>query len=490
MNALCPSKSVITIIVICILAAVTAPAQTFTTLFSFDGKDGSSPEGTLVQGVDGNFYGTTSAGGTSTNCVVGCGVVYRITPQDKVRVLHNFARTDGMAPGMPGGETGLVLAANGNFYGTTTEGGTGHACDPQAYECGTVFEITPGGKLTTLHNFNGTDGDSPVGALTQASDGNLYGTTGAGGPSGVNGPGTVFRISPAGKLTTLHNFNGTDGFVPNGELIQGTDGNLYGTTANGGTIGVGVVFRATLKGELTTIYNFCAQQPPCPNGHDGYVPLAGLVQGFDGNFYGTTVQGGFFNDNICSGGCGTIFKITPQGQLTTLYAFCTGGGLCSDGMAPNTALVQAPDGDFYGATSGLGSSTLFKITPGGVLTTLYTFNDNGHVTLTQATSGDFYGTDDAPCNNSGCGVVFKFSVGLGPCVKSVPTVGHSGNCVKILGTDLTGASRVTFNGQEAKFKILSPTEIHTTVPAGATTGKIEVVTPRGALSSNVDFRLL
>ena len=228
MNALGRSKSVITIFVICALSAVTASAQTFTTLFSFDGKDGSEPEGTLAQGGDGNFYGTAFAGGTSTHCGAGCGVVYRITQQGKLSVLHNFARTNGMAPG-----GGLVLATNGNFYGTTTDGGTGHACDPQAYECGTIFEITPGGKLTTLHNFNGTDGDDPAGALIQASDGNLYGTTGAGGPSGVNGPGTVFRISPTGKLTTLHNFNGTDGNSPTGALIQGTDGNLYGTTVNG-----------------------------------------------------------------------------------------------------------------------------------------------------------------------------------------------------------------------------------------------------------------
>jgi uncharacterized repeat protein (TIGR03803 family) len=201
------------------------------------------------------------------------------------------------------------------------------------------------------------------------------------------------------------------------------------------------------SGKLTTLYNFCSQggYPNCP---DGAMPFAGLIQATNGDLYGTTEQGG---DNPCEAGlgCGTVFKITPSGTLTTLYSFCSQGGYpnCPDGAIPFAGLIQATNGDLYGTTS-----------------------QGGYAAY-------------------GYGTIFSLSVGLGPFVETLPTSGKLGKTVKILGTDLTGAASVTFNGAPAAFTVASASEITTTVPAGATTGIVQVVTPLGSLSSNVPFRV-
>jgi uncharacterized repeat protein (TIGR03803 family) len=192
-----------------------------------------------------------------------------------------------------------------------------------------VYELTLSGTLTTLHGFSGPDGSYPASALIQATSGNFYGTTELGGSStvcaggGAPGCGTVFEITPSGTFTILHSFSGTEGQYPGsgGSLIEATDGNFYGTTDRGGTgtafpqcpYGCGTIYRISPRGEFATLYNFCSQL----NCTDGAVPVASLVQGTDGNFYGTTIYGGNSTGN------GTSFKITPQGVLTTLYDFCT-----------------------------------------------------------------------------------------------------------------------------------------------------------------------
>ena len=259
-------------------------------------------------------------------------------------------------------------------------------------------------SLTTLHTFAGypTDGGNPYAGLVQATDGNFYGTTYAGGTSSncQGGCGTVFRITPAGTLTTLHSFDWYDGASPTGALVQGNDGNLYGTTYGGGAEPrVGTVFRITLGGALTTLYSFCAQA----NCTDGQQPYAGLVRGSDGNFYGTTLEGGANTGcSLGSGTCGTVFKITPGGALTTLHSFCAQSG-CTDGGNPYAGLVQATDGNFYGTTFGRGVNgygTVFKITPAGALTSLYSFCSQTNCAdgeypqsgLVQASDGNFYGT--------------------------------------------------------------------------------------------------
>ena len=445
-----------------LVTAIAAPAQTFTTLYSFNRPGGDQPESPLVQGIDGNLFGTTQLGGAYD-----AGTVFRVAPNGTVTRLHNFDITDGQYP-----IAGLVQAADGNFYGTALQGG--------AAGYGTVFKINPSGKFTTLHSFDGSDGANPHAGLIQGTDGYLYGTTFAGGE---NDYGTIFKTSPGGALTTLHSFDGSDGANPASVLFQSSDGNLYGTAYTGGPNDEGTVFKITPSGSLTTLYSFCLQDG-CPDGAD---PYAGLVQ-IGGNFYGTTVFGGAYRSY------GAVFMINPNGILTTLHSFDS-----TDGYAPY-GLVEGTDGNLYGTTQGGGANgegTIFTITPSGTLTTLYNFCSQSGCAdgrdalggLVQDTSGIFYGTT-AGGGALRVGTVFSLSVGLGPFVEAQPTSGKAGRPVKILGTNLTGATSVTFNGTTATFTVASPSLITTTVPAGATTGTVQVVTPGGTLSSNVPFRVI
>jgi uncharacterized repeat protein (TIGR03803 family) len=364
------------VFVFCAATVIASPAPTVTTLVNFDGANGAEPYKSLVQGTDGNFYGTTESGGTSAACPEngqgGCGTVFKLTPGGTLTTLHSFDRTDGAGP-----LAGLVQATDGNFYGTTYNGGAAHAG-------GTVFKITAGGILTTLYSFcsqtNCADGATPLGALVQATDGNFYETTADGG---ANEDGTVFKITAGRMLTMLHSFDGTD----------------------------------------------------------GYYPQAGLVQVTDGNFYGTTDLGGAYVD--CNGsGCGTVFKITAEGTLTTLHSF----DYFTDGNDPAAGLIQATNGSFYGLTVG--------------------------------------GPNTTGC---GCGTVFSMALGLGHFVKTEPTSGIMGADVIILGNNLTGATNVSFDGTLAQFTVVSSSEIKTTVPSGATTGPVKVKTPSGTLTSNLNF---
>jgi uncharacterized repeat protein (TIGR03803 family) len=489
--------------VVCIATALASPAQTFTSLVSFNGIDGANPYAGLVQGTDGNLYGTTFQGPTNG---ANQGMVFKMTTTGTLTPLYTFCSQANCADGaIPSG--GLVLGTDGNFYGTTYYGGANDTCtdpnNPWEKGCGTVFKITPGGTLTVLHSFNGTDGEYPGGGLVQGSDGNFYGATGAGG-TGSNctgfkpaGCGTIFKITQVGQLTTLHTFNFTDGYQPHGPLVQGTDGNFYGATNEGvvaGTVcgfGCGTIFKITPGRTLTTLHIF--------EGPDGSFPVAGLVQATDGNFYGTTETGGAYSSCGNWGyGCGTVFKITPSGTLTTLHSFDL-----TDGYRPEGTLVQGTDANLYGTTAlggacsySEGCGTLFKITLTGVLTPLYKFcpqtgcadGSAPEAGLVQDTNGTFYGATGSG-GAFGPGTVFSLSVKLGPFVKTLPTSGKVGTSVTILGTNLTGATKVSFNGTAATFSVTSKSEIKTTVPAGATTGMVSVTTPNGTFKSNVVFRV-
>ncbi len=265
------------------------PSGTLTTLHTFNQRaDGITPEGGLIQANDGNFYGVTESGGAYGYG----GLVFKMTPQGAYSVLYSFCDCgDGSGP------SAVIQAADGNFYGTTRGGG--------ANGYGTVFKLTPQGVLATLHSFDSTDGAYPGSRLLQASDGNLYGTTAHGGnPSCTDGCGTVFEITPDGTFTSLHTFDTTDGANPSGVLIQGTDGNLYGTAGDGGSANSGTIYQIPLGGgNLTTIYNFCSQA----NCTDGAYPSGGLMQYTNGTFYGTTTNGG--NPNCGGFGCGTLFSL-------------------------------------------------------------------------------------------------------------------------------------------------------------------------------------
>jgi uncharacterized repeat protein (TIGR03803 family) len=456
-------------LLLCAATAIVSGAQTFKTLVVFDGTNGGIPEASLIQGTDGDLYGTTQEGGAGG---LNEGTVFKITPAGKLTTLHSFKGADGANP-----QAGMVQIANKELYGTTYDGG--------ANGWGAIFKISPVGKLATLYSFCPycNDGNEPHAGLIQAIDRNLYGTSSNGG---INGVGTVFKITPEGKLTTLYSFcaqtNCTDGANPAAGLIQVPNGDFYGTTGGGGTSDAGTVFKITPKGVLTTLHRF--------SGTDGNTPVAGLVRATNGGFYGTTFWGG-------ANGDGTVFKITASGVLTTLYSFCF-QLKCADGANPSAGLTLATDGNFYGTTSGgvilgdnNGDGTVFKITPGGKLATLHSF----HVTdgagpvggLVQATNGNFYGT--TPEGAGGLGSVFRLSVGLRPFVETLPSKGKVGATVDILGTDLMGATSVSFNGTAATFKIVSKSEITATVPPGATTGKVTVRTPRRKLLSSIAFRV-
>ena len=340
------------------MAAIPLSAQTFTTLHSFDNSDGAYPEAGLVQATNGAFYGTTQGGGAN-----GLGTIFNMTPNGTVTALYSFCSQSGCSDGVYP-EAGLIQAANGDFYGTTTNGGTDGN--------GTIFKITPSGSLATLYRFSQggpTDGTVPYAGLVQATNRYLYGTTWIGG---INGEGAVFKISPSGTLTTLYAFCSqsacADGSHPSAGLVQSTNGTLYGTTTGGGASGMGTVFKITPSGALTTIYSFCSQSG-CP---DGSMPYGGLTLASNEDLYGTTNAGGA---HCAPYGCGTVFRITPGGTLTTLYRFCSKTG-CTDGSAPFSGLIQATDGNFYGTTSLGGANsagTIFKITPAGSLTELYPF---------------------------------------------------------------------------------------------------------------------
>lgn len=348
--------------------------------------------------------------------------------------------------------------------------------------------------------------------LIQAANGDLYGTTGYGGAnvqSGFGGGGTIFKITPSGTLTTLYKFCSQgciDGELPRTNLVQAADGDLYGTTSTGGIANAscqygtcGTIFKVTATGTLTTLHKFCSEAG-CA---DGATPYGGLVQASNGALYGTASTGGISNPSCYYGSCGTIFKITPDGTLTTIYNFCSLPG-CADGFAPQAGLVQAPSGDLYGVMGGGGTynhGTVYKITLNGTLTILYSFcsqsgcpDGDGPTALIQGTNGIFYGTTYSGGSTNcaagyGCGTIFAFSTGQAPFVETRPTIGKVGEAVTILGYKLTGATGVTFNGIPASFTVDASTEITTTVPAGATTGKVQVITPSGALSSNIAFEV-
>jgi len=418
-------------IVFMFLAATTiaASAQTFTTLANFDSANGSSPTASLIQGTDGNLYGTTLSGGGGSSCFVGggCGTIFKITPAGTLTTLYNFCSQSGCTDGIfPYG--GLVQGTDGNFYGTASNGGDGW---------GTVFKITPDGTLTTLHVFELFEGATPKGTLVQAKDGNFYGTTVEGG---ANFEGSVFVMMPDGTLTTLSSLGAEDnGGAPYAGLVQGTDGNFYGTGSRGGN-GNGMVFTVTATGTFTMLYSFCAQSG-CP---DGMSPFAGLVQGADGNFYGATNSGGNFNACSLEQGCGTIFKIAADGTLITLHAFDS-----TDGFNPQGTLALGSDENFYGTTHDGGANnfgTVFTVTPAGTLTTIHSFDQtNGampYAGLVQATNGKLYGTTSSGGASSncdgGCGTVFSLDVGL------------SGGAVTLSRTALTFAKQVVNTTSTAK----------------------------------------
>jgi len=354
---------------------------------------GAQPEAPLIQASDGNFYGTTAGGGTNG----GLGTIFRLDTNVVVTTLHIFTGgSDGAAP-----DAGLVQGTDGYLYGTASSGGF----DGVSGGYGTIFRVSTNGNFAILYSFgkvfttNGPlDGGGPNAGLVQGKDGSFYGTTLYGG---ANHLGTIFQFTTDGVLTTLHSFTGgNEGSAPMAGLVQGADGALYGTTADwvqkSGT--GGTIFRITTNGAFTSLYSFT-------NGIDGALPMAGLIQGLDGALYGTADFGG--------SGDGTIFKITTNGTFASIYQFTNG----TDGSVPSGGVIQGADGTLYGTTAGGGNTngggTVFRVTTNGVLTTIYEFaggNDGAgpFAGLIISDAGKLYGTTTYGSTND-AGTVFNIS---------------------------------------------------------------------------------
>jgi uncharacterized repeat protein (TIGR03803 family) len=400
--------------------AIAAPTQAqnykFKVLHTFHGKDGALPAGLLARDSAGNLYGTTSGGGTGkglcASFFLGCGTAFKLNASGKLLWSHSFNFTNGADP-----LAGLNRDSAGSLFGTAVVGGD-TKCNQ--YGCGTVFELDSTGKEKILHEFNGSDGEFPEALLARDAAGNLYGTT-------YSTPGNIFKIDTTGKLTVLYTFTGyADGCSPYPGVILDASGNLYGV-ADGGSSGFcdgdGVIFELDTVGNVTVLHTF--------NGSDGADPDSALLFDATGNLYGTTFYGG--SSNVCQGGCGTVFKLAPNGNGTwtesVLYSFCSAGG-CADGLFPERGpLAIDTAGNLYGTTGnggtngcgGYGCGVVYKLDGGGQETVLYKFTggkDGGGpfpgVVMDKA--GNLYGVagryGDTGCKDGdgqGCGAVFKLS---------------------------------------------------------------------------------
>jgi uncharacterized repeat protein (TIGR03803 family) len=353
------------------------------------------PHAPLVQGTDGNFYGTTFSSGPPPWDSNETGTIFKMTPDGEVRTMATFSPTDGQDL------NGLIQGSDGNFYGTAAQGGD-LSGGPPGY--GTVFSMTPGGVLTTLFQFDHSNGSRPMGTLVEGSDGSFYGVTGSGG---LDDYGTVYSITSAGILNTLVGFNKTNGANPSAGLALGRDGNFYGTTTKGGARGYGTIFKIDPSGSLTTLYSFSSAATT-----GKIVNPNALVQGQEGTWYGTTQTGGIQ-------GMGTIFKLSPDNVFTELYSFHG-----SDGNEPGAGLTMGRDGNFFGSThdgGAAGRGVLFQWSPEGAFTILFSFEAQGlaypgypgkQAALIQGGDGRLYGFSfwtSAEGGESGM-AVFRFTI--------------------------------------------------------------------------------
>ena len=404
------------------------------------------PECTLAETSPGVFYGSTSSGIASGSP----GVLFRITSVGALTYLHRFdSATEGTLP-----NGSLVQALDGKLYGVAWDGGSG--------QNGTIFASDLSGNVTVVWSFTAAaPGTVEPYSLVQASDGALYGTVFTSG----TGPQIAYRLIPGGHPAVIHTFTGTEG-QPAGPLMEANDGNLYGLSSIG-------VYRLTRAGALTTIHTF--------SGNDGTTPIGNLAQAVDGRLYGVNAFGGRNN-------FGTLFSTSAGGAFRVEHAF-TGG---SDGGFPLTGTARANDGNVYGST-GLGPGSIFRITTDGQFSTLYTFtggvggNPNfASPAVLQGSDGKLYGVQ-----TTFGGSVYSLDTGLQPRLPAVtvftPSSGVPGADVLIRGYNLLGASAVAFNGAPAQFVVRSSSYIIAVVPADATTGPISVTTPNGTAASQQSF---
>jgi uncharacterized repeat protein (TIGR03803 family) len=464
-----PSMRLLVVLMIAASAAL-LHAQTYTPLYTYPqtntGNTGILYPGLISQGQDGQLYMTDVSDGTTNS-----GTLYKMSTSGVPTTIYNFCSLSACADGsFPYG--GATLGFDGNFHGTTHNGGSSFA--------GTVFKVTSSGKLTTQWSFDNLNDDSvPYYPLLQGQDGNFYGVS----VGEYNGQyGAFFKVNASGTLTTLADFSSTNGALPS-LPTQGTDGNFYGTTELGGSKNLGVIYKATPSGTITVLHNFTGYPG------DGSLPVGQLVQANDGNFYGVTFEGGLHNQ-------GSVFKISAKGTYTLLYSFFYGSGNF-DGALPLAGLTLGDDGNLYGTTQqggkNLNTGTIYQITTAGVETILYNFCSQTscvdgfgpQTPVVQHTNGKFYGNTTG--NSLGGSVFYSLDDGLAPFVSLVNWKNKVGKSIGILGQGFTGATQVSFNGVSATFKVVSDTYLTATVPSGTTAGFVTVTTSTGTLKSNRKF---
>jgi uncharacterized repeat protein (TIGR03803 family) len=438
-----------------------AQAQTVRDIIAFKGSiESGNPGPTPTQGRDGRLYGTFPNPESTS------GSDFSMSLAGSLQVTHLFgSEAGGVNP-----FAGLTLGSDGNFYGATGGGGSA--------QYGTLYRISPGGTFTILHNFlGGSDGSGPLSAPILAADGNFYGTT----AGTVATPATVYKYSPSSEtLTTIYVFDFLHGTRVGASLLQGSDGYLYGVAEDGGSHDYGTVFKMDTSGKLFFYYSF-------PGGAGGRDPIGPLIEATDGNIYGTTALGG----STPKQGYGTVFRMTKQGSISILFSFDP----ATTAYNPYSGLVLGTDGYLYG-TLGLSKqneSALYRISLSGEYEALYLFPQTMGSELSSAliqdTNGLFYGC--APQGGPySAGAIYSLDMGLKPFVAFVRANGKIGEQAQILGQGLTGTTSVTFNGIPAtRFKVVSDTYMTAVVPTGATTGPVVVTTPAGPLTSNVNFRI-
>jgi uncharacterized repeat protein (TIGR03803 family) len=458
----------------------------------------------LVEGSDGDLYGVSAYGGAHT-----IGFVYKVSRSTgQITHLHDFGSSskDGVTP-----RGALVQGRDGFLYGTTESGGRNQSdyCFAgkfyNASGCGTLFRVSPDGRFQKLHDFySEADG-------YQASP-NTSATT------------SMFKMTHDGSVSVFHLFpeDESEGYLAEAGLVLARDGNLYGTTSSFGAIpgkpsgGCGTIFRAGTDGSFATLYVFRISADSVA---DGCSPTSRLLQGRDGNLYGTTLYGGYQQDHCIAGGCGTVFRVSLSGEESVLHRFTA---TARDGEYPQAdGIAQTPDGTLYGATGGnpygegfgfvplcrVGGSTAFscgtlwKIDPRGRFSQLEVFGAGDgayglfpHGSLISASDGNLYGNTFAG-GGYGFGTIYRLVLDSATPIVSIdglqPANGDAGTNFSAIGTGFTGASQLTIGNGTAPmpipFTVVSDSQIDAQVPAGAVTSTIGVTTPRGTTFSPVAF---
>lgn len=465
-KSLCVCTALFSAMILAVVGTAVQAQARYSVLYDFTGAPSTGEAvGLLAQGADGNLYGVSYYGGVYNN-----GTIYQMSlAGGPPNVLYSFSTYDEC-------NMGLTLGTDGNFYGSCAKGG--------AYNLGYAFQMTPPPNVTfnVLYNFSGyPDGAQPTSRPIEAADGNFYMTTFTGGDNDL---GAAFQITPTGT-NKLYSFSAGNVSYPNGPLLLGSNGNLYGTTQAGKGFppppACGAIYEITTAGQITVLHTFAGGTS------DGATPTRGVLQGSDGNFYGTTIQGG-------KRGLGTVFRMTPAGQVKLLHSFTTAG------YGYPRGLTLASNGNFYGVANDCetgckdtGDGSIFEISPTGKFLIIHKFEgpDGTHPdSALSNTNGDLYGvTLKGGTHNES--VLYRLSFAAPEYCRPQIALGQQNSLTQILGQGFDSSSVVAFDGVPTPTVVVTgSTFITATVPPEAQTGFVTVITGSKTLKSLQPFQVL